>query len=137
MKFNRTLAIAAALLTLPVWQTPVFAQRETEEIIVTARKRQESILNVPVIETAISKAALERTHTFSILDIQNDVHGLTIGHNIHTIGTQVSVRGIGTTSSDQGVDSTVALNIDGMTMTNGLAFSSGMFDLQQIEVMKG
>ena len=110
---------------------------ELEEVIVTARKRQESLIDVPVVETAIAQAKLENLQTVDITDLANIVPGLQFGRNLLSIGTQVSLRGIGSSSYDQGVDSSVALNIDGMEPSSGLAFESGLFDLAGIEVLKG
>jgi iron complex outermembrane receptor protein len=125
----------------PVQQTP--AQQApvqgatVGEIIVTARKRQESILNVPVVETAIPQQRLERFQVRDMRDIATLVPGLAFGNNVLSIGTQISLRGVGTSSSDPGVDQSVSLNIDGLQLTNGLAFASGAFDLGQVEVLKG
>lgn len=110
---------------------------ELQEIIVTARKREESILNVPVIETAIPQTKIEAMQTVEMTDLANIVPGLDFGRNLLSIGTQVSLRGIGSSSYDQGVDSSVALYVDGMAPGTGLAFESGLFDLAQIEVLKG
>jgi iron complex outermembrane receptor protein len=107
------------------------------EVIVTARKRQESILNVPVVETAVGPKQLERTQTLDLKDLQKLVPGLNLGHGLLSIGTLVSIRGIGTASLDPGIDQSVALNLDGMALGQGLAFSSGMFDVGQVEVLKG
>jgi iron complex outermembrane receptor protein len=113
------------------------AADELTEIIVTARKRQESILNVPVIETAIPQAQLERFQTQDLKDIQKLVPGLLLGRSVASVGTQVSLRGVGTSSLDAGIDQSVALNIDGLQLTQGLAYSAGLFDLAQVEVLKG
>jgi iron complex outermembrane recepter protein len=110
---------------------------ELEEITVTARKRQESILNVPVIEQAIPQARLERLQVTEMADLPKIVPGLNLGHSLLSIGTLVSIRGVGTASQDPGVDQSVSLNLDGLSLGNGLAFSSGLFDLGQIEVLKG
>lgn len=115
---------------------PVKAQ-QLEEIIVTARKRQESILNVPVVETAIPQAQLQRFQTQDLKDVATLVPGLVLGDNILSIGAQVSIRGVGTNSFDPGVDQSVSLNIDGLQVSQGLAYASAMFDLAQIEVLKG
>lgn len=127
------------------WAGPAFAQTEAQQsayvgegdIIVTARKRQESILQVPVVVTAVSQEKLERLQVNQIADLPKLVPGLVLGNNLLSIGTLVAIRGIGTSSSDPGVDQSVSLNIDGMSLGNGLAFSSGMFDVQQVEVLKG
>lgn len=108
-----------------------------EEVTVTARKRVESILNVPVIEQVLSQDKLDRLQVTDLTDLPKIVPGLNLGHSLLSIGTLVSIRGVGTASQDPGVDQSVSLNIDGLSLGNGLAFSSGMFDLAQIEVLKG
>jgi iron complex outermembrane receptor protein len=113
------------------------AEDEPSEIIVTARKRQESILNVPVVETAIPQAQLDRFQVQDLKDLQTMVPGLLLGQAPASIGTQVSLRGVGTSSLDAGIDQSVALNLDGLQLTNGLAYSAGLFDLAQVEVLKG
>lgn len=108
-----------------------------DEIIVTARKRPESILKVPVVEIAVPQAKMESLQVTEIADLPKLVPGLDMGQNILTIGTQVAIRGIGTTAYDQGVDQSVALNIDGVSMGSGIAFQSGLFDVGSVEVLKG
>ena len=110
---------------------------QLDEVIVTARKRQESILNVPVIEQALTEAQLDRMQVTELTDLPKLIPGLSFGHSLLSIGTLVSIRGIGTASQDPGVDQSVSLNLDGLSLGNGLAFNSGMFDLAQVEVLKG
>ena len=110
---------------------------EVTEVIVTARKRQESILNVPVIETAISQDQLERMQTNDLQDVVKLAPGLSLGESLLSIGAQVSLRGVGTSSLAVGVEQSVSLNIDGLQLTQGLAYQSGIFDVGQIEVLKG
>jgi iron complex outermembrane receptor protein len=49
----------------------------------------------------------------------------------------VSIRGVGTTTFNPGVDQSISLNIDGLQLSQGLAYSSAFFDMQQVEVLKG
>jgi iron complex outermembrane receptor protein len=107
------------------------------EVVVTARKRNESILKVPVVVTAVTAQQLDNLQATEMTDLPKLVPGLIVGANVLSIGTQISLRGVGTSSSDPGVDQSVSLNIDGLSLGQGLAFQSGMFDLQQIEVLKG
>jgi iron complex outermembrane receptor protein len=138
--------LQALAVTLPLlFPAPAFAQQspsadtpsQIQEITVTARKRNESILNVPVIETALPQQQLERLQIKDMKDIATLVPGLAFGDNVLSIGTQVSLRGVGTSSNDPGVDQSVSLNIDGLSLGNGLAFASGLFDAGQVEVLKG
>jgi iron complex outermembrane receptor protein len=108
-----------------------------DDIVVTARKREESILKVPVVATALSQEKLDILQIDGTEDLQKFVPGMNVAHGLLSVGTLVSIRGVGTNSLDSGVDQSVSLNIDGLSMGNGLAFNSGLFDLQQIEVFKG
>jgi iron complex outermembrane receptor protein len=138
-KYLKTTALVALTLAPALLcATPVLAQNaQIGEIIVTARKRQESILNVPVVETAIPQQQLERLQTQDLKDIATLVPGLVLGSSVLSVGTQVSIRGVGTSALDPGVDAAVALVIDGLQLTQGLAYTAGMFDTGQVEVLKG
>jgi iron complex outermembrane recepter protein len=138
---------AACVSALLFWDSPVMAQgtqatergpvTELGEIIVTARKREESLLNVPVIETALSADTLKTLQVRDMADLPNLVPGLQFGRSVLSIGSAINLRGVGSSSTDPGVDSSVALNIDGLSLGNSLTFTSGMFDLAQVEVLKG
>ncbi|CAN7634578.1 TonB-dependent receptor [Phenylobacterium sp. LjRoot219] len=108
-----------------------------EEIVVTARKRQESILNVPVVMTAVTQEQLEAYATNDLISVANRVPGLLVGASLAANGLQVSMRGIGTTANNATVDNSISLNIDGLQLSQGLAYGLGMFDVGQVEVLKG
>ena len=141
------LMLAAASTLAPF--TPAFAQAAAEaaageapatysgEILVTARKRQESVLKVPVVETVLTPEILERNQIVGIGGIVQQVSGLQVGNNVLTVGPQISLRGVGTSSLDAGVDQSVSLNIDGLQLTQGATYGVGMFDMAQVEVLKG
>jgi iron complex outermembrane receptor protein len=149
LRNRRAILVATACASALVGVAPAHAQQAKQapqaqaggaqlgEIIVTARKRQESILNVPVIETAIPQVTLQRFQTQDLKDISKMVPGLMLGENVLSIGATVSLRGVGTTSSDPGVDASVSLNVDGLQLSNGLAYRSAIFDIGQVEVLKG
>lgn len=118
-------------------ETPASGSSQLEEITVTARKRTESILNVPVDVQAVTSSQLQSFQVTQLTDLPTLVPGLNFGTSLLSIGTLVSIRGIGTASQDPGVDQSVALNIDGLALGNGLAFNSGMFDIDGVEVLKG
>lgn len=107
------------------------------DIVVTARKRQETLLNVPVVANVISPAVLERRATTDLKDIARLVPGLALSQTLGPSGIQVSLRGIGTSAQNAGIDASVALNVDGLQLTQGVAYSSAMFDLDHVEVLKG
>jgi iron complex outermembrane receptor protein len=107
------------------------------EIIVTARKRQEAAIDVPVIETVLGADVLRRSQVVDLSGVVRQVPGLQIGTAVLTVGTQISLRGVGTSSLDAGVDQSVAVNIDGLQLTQGASLGVGLFDMAQVEVLKG
>jgi outer membrane receptor protein involved in Fe transport len=110
---------------------------DRSEIIVTARKRQESVLQVPVVTTVLSQSQLESSQVTDMNDIAALTPGLVLGLGTVEVGTQVSLRGIGTSVFDPGIDQAISLNLDGLQLTNGMAYSVGVFDMAQVEVLKG
>ena len=143
MTFRKALfassAFALASLSQPALAqtTEVGASNRNADIIVTARKKQESILKVPVVENVLTEAVIERYQIRDLQDITTKIPGLVSGNAVLAIGEQMSLRGVGSNSLDQGVDQSVSLNIDGLQLSHGLAYRAAAFDLQQVEVLKG
>ncbi len=127
-------AAVAASLSLPA--IPVLSG-PLEEVVVTARKREESILKVPVAATALTGNQLEKLQTNNLTSLTERAPGLVLGENVAAVGTQISLRGIGTAVLNPTIDQSVSLNVDGLGMTQGLAYKASFFDLQQIEVLRG
>jgi iron complex outermembrane recepter protein len=137
-----TAAAAMIFTAAPAAAQPASSPVATEnaemtEIIVTARKRQESILKVPVIETAISQKQLEQYQTNDIYAVAQRVPGFVIGTGTGAYGAQVSLRGVGTSALNPTLDQSISLVLDGLPLSQGLAYQAGMFDVGQIEVLKG
>lgn len=134
-RIAKTLLTTAVAVSLSAPMIPAFAQ--IEEIVVTARKREESIMKVPVVASVLTGAQIEQYSQGNLQDFVNRVPGLDLGNSVMSIGTQVSLRGIGNSVLNTTMDQSVALNVDGMQMTQGLAYSVAMFDIERIEVLKG
>ena len=105
-----------------------------EEIVVSARKRDESLQEVPIAITAfteqtIKKAGIERPADFISL-----IPNVTIVDAANVGDTQVSIRGI---VSTRDAESTFAYVVDGVLSTNPNSFNEELVDVQQIEVLKG
>ncbi len=108
-----------------------------QEITVTARRRDELLIKVPVITTAVTQQQLENLGVRDIKSLQDLVPAMSIGTSVGAYGNQVSIRGIGNTTLNSTVDQAIALNIDGLPMSQSLAYATGLFDTAQIEVLEG
>jgi iron complex outermembrane recepter protein len=121
-------------------QTPPASDQTAQslaEVIVTGRKREESLLDAPVVESVVSRQALEQFQTPDLIGMSDQVPGLLIGSGVGAFGAQVSIRGVGTTLETATVDQDVLLNVDGLPLGQGLAYNTALFDVAQAEVLKG
>src|SRR5690349_3005988 len=85
--------------TKPASQDAAPAAAQDQDIVVTARKRQETLKNVPVAATAVTGDVIERRGFTSVKDVAT----LTPSLNINSDGAGrafVSIRGVGTTLID-------------------------------------
>jgi iron complex outermembrane receptor protein len=135
------LAMAATSMNAQAQSAPPADSAASEpspgDIIVTARKRQESILKVPVVQSVLTGEIIAKNAIVDVGGVTRNVPGLVVGGNVLTVGTQISLRGVGTSTLDAGVDQSVSLNIDGLQFSQGATYSVGLFDMAQIEVLKG
>lgn len=140
---SRKLLCASTLLSA-AWAAPAFAQAETaaasvdsgqiDEIVVTARKREESLNEVPLSVTAVTATTIERTGITSIDRLNaivpsfSQVPAQDPGTNIITIRGITQVR-FG--------EPPVALVIDGVQASSPDQGTQELTDIERIEVLKG
>jgi len=108
-----------------------------EEIIVTARKRDESIQDVPKAITAITEQ-LRESSVRRIDDIQNFSPNLTIGRTPGIgSGASISIRGISTLDPDKSLEPPIGVVMDGMFLGTSSGVLLENFDIERIEVLRG
>lgn len=109
-----------------------------EAVKVTARRREESLRDVPVAVTALSATALEALNVKNLGDLQGQVPNLTVyaarGSN-STITT--FIRGVGQADPLWGVDPGVGIYLDDVYMARPQGALLEVFDVQRIEVLRG
>ena len=144
--------LLAAMVVLAVASAPAFAQEaETkdkkaadtmnkagEEIVVTARKREENLQEVPIAVSVVSADRLEEAAAADISELQGQVPNLTVyqGRNQSTTLTAF-MRGIGQADPLWGVDPGVGLYIDDVYIARPQGALLDVYDVQRIEVLRG
>ncbi len=106
-----------------------------DEIIVTARKRNETLFDIPVAVTAISGDALVRRNINSV----REAALLSPGLNISSDGAGrafVAIRGVGVTLVGT-VQPGVGLFVDGIYRPNTAYLNNPLLDVARIEVLRG
>ena len=111
------------------------AGAEVGEVIVTAQRRDERLLDVPISITAASKAQLVAAQITNTRDLTTLAPGL----NAATQGFafQPSIRGVGTTSTVLGDEANVAIYIDNVYIPFQAGNAFGLKNVERIEVLKG
>lgn len=107
-----------------------------EEILVTAQKRSENIMDVPISITALTADSLQRSKISGMDDIQMVVPGIEFRRQVAAMAP--FIRGIGSQNATViGFEPSVALYIDGvyqsLPLTNGIGFKN----VERVEVLKG
>ncbi len=134
-------AALVALLACGSYLTgPAFAEegaREVEEIIVSARRQEETLQDVPVTVAALTEADLDRYHITNLVDAAKMVPNMVISHGGSGNGANLNLRGIGSSSISAAFDHSVAINLDGVVVNRGRFIHNSYLDMSQLEVLKG
>jgi iron complex outermembrane recepter protein len=139
--FMRRFLLASTAVFALVPSVPALAQAadegaSSEEIFVTARKRSESLLDVPIPVSVATAEQLQRDQVRAISDLSRLTPALEVSQ---TSGGEnnggARLRGLGTGAFNASVSPSVAFVVDQAAQGN-LAFPF-LFDLQQVEVLRG
>ncbi len=139
------LSIAVALAML-VPALPALAQQDRDEIsttaldqvTVTARKREESLQDVPIAVTAFTAEALDRLDVEDIGDLGAFTPNLTIYAARGSTSTVTAyIRGIGQSDPLWGVDPGVGIYLDDVYIARPQGALLDVFDVERIEVLRG
>lgn len=108
------------------------------EIIVTATKRNENLQNVPVAITAVTSAQLTKQGVFSTSDLNNSIPNLQVSSAYGETQPNFTVRGIGVgTEYNSNAASPVGIYVDEVYQSFRASHGQQLFDLDQIEVVRG
>lgn len=108
-----------------------------DEIVVTARQRQETLQEAPVTVTALSSDDITRMALTDLEQIGQQVPNLRISYGGSGGAASVYLRGIGTGPDSAGFSSAVGLLVDDIHFERGRWIQQAYFDLEQVEVLKG
>ncbi len=109
-----------------------------EEVVVTARKREEGAQDVPLSITAFGANQLDAMKLRDLNDLSVGIPNVVL----EDIGTakgiaNFSIRGLGINSSIPSIDPTVGVFVDGVFMGTNAGVVFDLFDLDSIEVLRG
>jgi iron complex outermembrane receptor protein len=111
---------------------------QIEEVVVSARRRKETIQETPVAVTSVSAAQMEAVGATEISDLHGAVPNLLFTPAVSGFQTaNVSIRGLSFADNEKSFDPSVALVVDGVFQGSNTAQLMDNFDLASIEVLRG
>tara|TARA_B110000977_G_scaffold4931_1_gene7092 strand:+ start:352 stop:2574 length:2223 start_codon:yes stop_codon:yes gene_type:complete len=135
---KQVLPALISMCMLPLYANVAVGATVLEEVIVTARKRQESIQDVPVAVTAITPGQLERGSIRSVVDVAKLVPNVELhqtSQGSHSLSP--SIRGLSYDDIEKSIESTIGVAIDGVFMASNSGAIFDFFDVESVEVLRG
>ncbi len=122
-------AIALALAT------PAMAQVEAlEEVVVTAQKREQAAIEVPMTVNVFSAGDIEKTGALDLSEIQDFIPGFSVGSG--ETQASIAIRGVSSSNISTGGDPSVATFYDEVYVPRA-ATTMAFSDMARVEVLKG
>jgi iron complex outermembrane receptor protein len=148
MRNSQSLACGSAVIAL-LWAGGALAQtapgtqpdstdvNELEEIVVTAQKREERLVDVPVAVSAIGGEALLNAQIRGVEQLSQAVPSLTFTQSTNDLNNNVRVRGVGTALFNVGLESSVSFVVDGVVLSRQGQGFQDLIDIERVEVLRG
>ena len=140
-------AVWCAAVSLLLQGTAVAAETEEslvekygvlEEVITTARKREEPLQDTPVASTVLGGERLDLLFHADLKTIAFPAPNVNIAQvSAFSNAISMSIRGISNADIDSTVDPPVALFVDGVYLARPVASSLDMFDVESLEILRG
>jgi len=132
------LAAAVAPLSLAKAQSSSATTAQVQEVVVTAERRSANLQTTPVAVSVVSSAALDAAFTNEISGLNAIVPSLEI---TRTSGFEnlVTIRGVGSETPENAYTTSPGVSefIDGVYIANTISLDQTLFDIDQIEVLRG
>lgn len=134
-----SIAASGVAVTAPVMaQDEAVSAESGDEIIVTARRREENLLDVPIAVSAFSGEALELRGALDLTDIGNITPNTTLETSRGSNSTlSAFIRGIGQQDPVSGFEPGVGIYLDDVYLNRPQAAVLDIYEVERIEVLRG
>lgn len=133
------LLLAGAAMILPFAAAPAFAQSgaseaDSNDIIVTAQRRNEKLEEVPMSVAVVTQESLANSGVNTLRDLQNVTSGFQLNNSGNT--PQPAIRGITTTNAGT-YENNVVLFVDGVYQPSAQVLNMDLPNVQDVQILKG
>lgn len=136
VKTQRVLLVVAWHLLAILAATGAGAMDRQDDIVVTARKRDEKADDVPIAVTKVTGATLDRRGLHQIEDLKQLAPSLNISY-FNPRGNYVSIRGIGRNPASDGLEPAVGIFVDGVYLGRPGMAVYDLSDIDAVEILRG
>ena len=111
------------------------ASTRLEEVIVTAQRREQSIMEVPIAVALVSEQTMETFNLETSHDLQLLLPGSTFAASSST--SQIALRGVGTGYSGPGLSNSVSLYTDESYVSQQVGSNQLIYDMASVQILRG
>ncbi len=140
----RTLVIACGLVAVTASaqqsQDPAAAAdvATIEQIIVTATRREQTVVDVPLAVSAYDAERIELSRVTDIKELMRISPSFHINAGqAESVGVTARIRGVGTNSDNPGLESSVGMYVDGVYRNRATVGLTELGSIERIEVLRG
>ena len=109
----------------------------SDDIIVTATKRETTLLDTPIAVSVTSGAAIQQAQVRDLIDLQTLVPSLRVSQLQSSANTNFIIRGFGNGANNIGIEPSVGVFIDGVYRSRSAAQIADLPNLKRVEVLRG
>lgn len=107
------------------------------EIVVTAQKRSERLIEVPLAVTAVTGATLANQQINDSQSLSRAIPSLSYQQGGAPNNSSFRIRGVGTSLFGQGVEPSVSVVVDGVVAPRASSGFADLLDIERVEVLRG
>ncbi|PHR91675.1 MAG: hypothetical protein COA69_10820 [Robiginitomaculum sp.] len=116
---------------------PTASEAEQDQIIVTARRREELLFEVPISMTVISGEEIAARGANDLRDLEFAVPNISFNGVDNNVGPEIAIRGIGSDARNIGFETGVAVYVDGVFTGRPSSYNFDLLDVERLEVLRG
>lgn len=110
---------------------------QVQDVVVTATKRETTLMKTPVAVTAVTADTLQRNNITDVRELGAQVPAMQVGFSPTTSGVQVSIRGVTSNNFTELGDPAIGIHLDGVYSPRPQAGMALFQDIDRIEVLRG
>ncbi|MES2046504.1 MAG: TonB-dependent receptor [Pseudomonadota bacterium] len=128
---------AMAQTTPATTPAPTASNDYSNDVVVTATKREQTLQDVPISVAVTGAETVERARIVDLIDLQSVVPSLKVTQFQSAGQTNFTIRGFGNGNGNDGIESSVGVFIDGVYRSRSAAALDDLPEIERIEVLRG